>query len=167
MTKRTYDKIESFFKRHRFWYKLLKFAYTYIPLLIFFSYPIVLVWQLIQTGITSRTFLKILIVPAVIFAFVTVFRKAVNFKRPYEKLDINPLIKKDKQGQSFPSRHSASIFIITMSFIYINVYLGIAAMILGIILCITRVLGGVHYIRDVMAGALFSIIVGYFLIFLI
>ncbi|MCH5303644.1 MAG: phosphatase PAP2 family protein [Ruminococcus sp.] len=115
----------------------------------------------------AEEFVRTLVAPAVVFLSVTALRKIINRPRPYEALKINPLIKKNTVGQSFPSRHSASVFIIAIVCYPINICLGVALTIVGITICISRILAGVHYISDVLFGALYSIILGILSIFLI
>ncbi len=167
MTKSAYDKIEKYFKSHRSLLKALKILYKYIPLIVFIAYPVMLIILLFQYGIFSTEFLKVFLVPFFTFVAVTLLRHYLNFQRPYEKYQISPLIIKLKKGHSFPSRHSTSVFIIAMAGLYINVYIGIAFLALGIIICITRVIAGVHFIRDVIAGALFSVLIGIVFFFMI
>ena len=94
------------------------------------------------------------------FVSVTLLRYFINRARPYEVLDIDPLIKKNKSGQSFPSRHAASVFIIAMAFLYIQTKIGIIMLILAAVIGVTRVLAGVHFVRDVVGGAAIGIIAG-------
>lgn len=167
MTEKSYGKIESFFNAHSALYSLLRLTYNYLPLAVFVSYPVLLAVLLIQYGPFSGIFLRELFVPAGVFIIVTVFRRAFNCQRPYEKYNINPLIQKDKKGQSFPSRHSASVFIIAMAFLRISVPLGVIFLIIGAIMSATRVLAGVHFIKDTILGGLFSVIIGAVFLFLI
>ena len=96
-----------------------------------------------------------------LFLIVTIFRKLINKQRPYEKLPIQSLIKKEKKGQSFPSRHVFSIFLIATLWFYFWKPIGIFLLIAGIFLAIVRVIGGVHFISDVCAGAFLGIIAGW------
>lgn len=146
---------------------VLKLVYKYLPYPVFVAYPSLLVYLFFQYGILNREFSRVLIVPAVVFLAVTLFRKEFNRPRPYEKYDIEPIIRKDKKGQSFPSRHAASVFIIAMSFLYINTALGIVMLVIGAVMCVSRVLCGVHFIKDVLAGAALSVLIGYVGFFLI
>ncbi|MDO4182466.1 MAG: phosphatase PAP2 family protein [Coriobacteriia bacterium] len=98
--------------------------------------------------------LRCIVVPAVSFVLVSVLRAAVNQPRPYEALDIVPLIAKDTQGKSFPSRHAFSIIMIALCWLYWLVPVGVFMLVAGVILSVVRVLVGVHYPHDVVAGAL-------------
>ena len=100
-------------------------------------------------------------IPAICFLIVTIFIKVINKQRPYEKLPIQSLIKKEKKGQSFPSRHVFAIFLIATVWFYFWKPIGIFLLIAGIFLAIVRVIGGVHFISDVCAGAFLGIIAGW------
>ena len=165
MTKPRYDKIERFFKAHDKLYLLLRIIYRYSPYPVYAAYPLThfyIIWQ----GRYPEA-VRFAVVPAVTFLSVSILRKIINRARPYDTLEINPLICKKTKGQSFPSRHAASVFIIAMAFLYINTYSGIALFILGALMCLSRVLAGVHFISDVLAGAAIGIALGIFGFFII
>lgn len=110
---------------------------------------------------------RCIIVPAIAFAAVSIFRHAYNAPRPYEMLDIQPLIIKDTRGKSFPSRHTFSMFMIAITWLTWQPIVGGILLAAGALMAIVRVLGGVHFPRDVIAGALAAIaaaLVGYVLI---
>lgn len=94
------------------------------------------------------------------FLIVSFFRRIYNRPRPYEELDIIPLIQKDTKGKSFPSRHVFSVFVIAMCWFYYMPFVGIVLMISGCIMAYIRVIGGVHYPVDVIAGAIVGILSG-------
>lgn len=167
MTEKNYRCVKSFFENHNLHYKLLNLLYKFLPAVIFVSYIIFVIFSAFTYGFTNMVFLKITLVPFFTFAIVSVFRKIFNAERPYEKYGITPTIAKDKKGQSFPSRHVASGFVISMAFLYVNGTLGIISFIIAVIIALTRVLSGVHFIRDVAIGALFSLIVGIIFIFIL
>lgn len=110
---------------------------------------------------------RCIIVPAISFVAVSAFRRVYNAPRPYEALDIQPLIAKDTRGKSFPSRHTFSMFMIAASWLAYQPIVGCALLTAGIVMGTIRVLGGVHFPRDVIAGALAAAaagLVGYVLI---
>ena len=110
---------------------------------------------------------RCVIVPAISFLILSVVRYLMNFPRPYEKYDLTPLYNKTTKGRSFPSRHTFSIFIISVAVFYIYPIIGIVIAIMGLLLAISRVLCGVHFIKDVLVGMLSGIgmgLVGFYLI---
>ena len=110
--------------------------------------------------------LRCILVPGVSFVLVTLVRRWINAPRPYEKLEIDPIIHKDTKGKSMPSRHVFSLFVIAMTYLWVWPVLGVILLVLGVVLAGLRVIGGVHFPRDVLAGALCGIVsalVGYWL----
>jgi len=98
-------------------------------------------------------------IPWIDFYIVTKIRNKINRKRPFEALSFEPIIN-HSPGKSFPSRHASSSVIITMAVWFISPFWGIITAIVSFFVCITRVLTGVHYISDVISGALISFIIG-------
>ena len=98
--------------------------------------------------------------PGISFVLLSLFRKGVNRKRPYEFFGTPSLIPKKTQGKSFPSRHVFSIFVIAMSWLYLFPWepAGVILLAAGLLLAALRVLAGVHYLSDVVAGALIGIL---------
>ncbi len=103
--------------------------------------------------------LRCILVPAISFAAVSVFRKIYNAPRPYEK-GFDTLMKKHRKGQSFPSRHVFSAFMIAMTYAYILPNAAPALFFVGVLLAVIRVLGGVHFPKDVLVGAICAIAAG-------
>lgn len=123
----------------------------------YLAYPLLLLVLALQR---DGRFFRSLLVPAVSFAALSLVRRALNFRRPYEVLDIDPIIHKDTKGKSMPSRHVFSIFVIAMTFLWIVPWLGVVLLVLGAALACVRVIGGVHFPRDVLAGAAVGILAG-------
>jgi membrane-associated phospholipid phosphatase len=81
--------------------------------------------------------------------------------------DTPPAIPKDKKGSSFPSRHVYSAFAIAFAFAWngsvleIPAVVGLAAVLalLGVLLAVIRVLSGIHFLSDVLAGAAWALLV--------
>ena len=98
-------------------------------------------------------------VPAADFVFVTVLRFLLNKPRPFEVYAITPLTK-HKTGNSCPSRHTSSAFILGMACLYISLPFGILTLSMACIVGATRILCGLHFIRDVLLGVGISILFG-------
>ena len=103
---------------------------------------------------------KIAVVLVVPFAAVTVFRYLVDAPRPYELMQIFQSAPKKKKGKSFPSRHVFSAFLIgTVALPTIPIFAAIL-LIFAALLGVCRVLLGIHFVRDVVAGAVLGIVSG-------
>ena len=67
---------------------------------------------------------------------------------------------KEKKGRSFPSRHAYSAFALATLMIYLSIPAAVALFAVAILLCVFRVLLGIHFIRDVITGALVGAFAG-------
>ena len=99
-------------------------------------------------------------IPASGFVLLSIFRHWVNVPRPYEKWELQPLLEKNSSGHSFPSRHVFSATIISMCVCQLSLLLGMCSMLLSLLLAFVRVLGGVHYPKDVFAAWVLGLIWG-------
>lgn len=102
--------------------------------------------------------LRLVLTCGLSFAAVSAARYLLNTPRPYEVYSLPPLLPKDTRGRSFPSRHVFSIFVIGTSLLYLWPAVGAALLALGVLLAAARVLSGVHFPRDVLAGAALGIL---------
>ena len=94
------------------------------------------------------------------FSFFLLVVASIIDRVHYQTWAIQPLIKKDSLGKSFPSRHVFSATVIAMLALTLNPWLGGAMLFLAGALALLRVLGGVHYPSDVLAGYAIGILVG-------
>lgn len=164
MNEINYAKIRAWFLAKEYRLTIFLLLYKGLPLLVFISYT-VLCGLLLVLG-DSRIY-KVILIPMFIFISVSIMRKIINKPRPYVVLNIDPLVKKDKNGESFPSRHVLSVSIIAVACFWIHPWLGFVMSILVIFIAIIRVLSGVHFIKDVIWGALISYIIGGLLFWLL
>ena len=95
--------------------------------------------------------------PAIGFGLLSAIRKRLNQARPYEKWAIQPLLAKDTSGKSMPSRHVFSATVISMCLLYFFWLPGLICLLLSAGLALVRVIGGVHYPKDVVIGYLCGI----------
>ena len=98
------------------------------------------------------------VVPAAAFVVGTALRAAINRPRPYTKYDFVPLFPKDKTGQSMPSRHCFSAAAIAAAVWYVLPPLGAVLAVLAVIIAVSRVVTGVHFVSDVLAGLAFGLV---------
>lgn len=130
--------------------------------LVFVFYPCMLLYLMFTNPVSSWPSLSAFaFVPGISFVLVSIFRRIWNAPRPYEvNPDLNPILKKDSKGKSFPSRHIFSIFIISITVYKLWPVIGILIGIAGIVLAYCRVKGGIHFLKDVIAGAIIGILLG-------
>lgn len=164
MKKETYIKLMDYIKCHKVLKDLIEILYTALPFVMVIMYPMIVILNGIR-GIDHKFILSI-VIPAVTLMGVYVIRKLINRQRPYEKYDTNSLIAKDKKGQSFPSNHSACGFVIAMTGFSISPVLGISLLFIALIIALTRIFSGVHFISDVIAGIMIGTLAGLVFIFI-
>ncbi len=149
MSKEFYVKILNFMNSH---HNLKRATVLIAKAITYFTYVYAILLVAYSFFFAYDKFIYVLLVPSIAFLAVSIIRYFINAPRPYEKYNITPLYNKKTKGKSFPSRHTFSIFIIAFTSFLINIPLGIIFTVLGIILAVSRILCGVHFIKDVLAG---------------
>ena len=156
MTQQQYEKISATFRapaRRR----MLKLISKTASAIVYAAYVSVCLYLLAKR---DTRLIAMVLICGVPFVLVSLLRKKFNAPRPYQVLDIDPLIPREKQGCSFPSRHVFSAFIIATALCIVNLPLAIFVALAGCVMMITRVIGGIHFPRDVIAGAIIGIVCG-------
>lgn len=161
MKKETYQNIMNFFEEHSSLKSLLVMMNRICTIFVVISYPLLLCQQLLQK---SPNLAEVIIVPMNAFIILTVFRYLINRPRPYEKFQTPSAIHKDKKGNSFPSRHVFSSFMIAFTILIHGPWLWAGILLLGIatLIALIRVISGVHFISDVLAGFFFAAVASIF-----
>lgn len=96
------------------------------------------------------------LVPAAAFWAGSALRAYLDRPRPYTALGYRPLFPKEEKGRSMPSRHCFSAAAIAVVAWYTSAPLGAALAVLAVLIALSRVITGVHYISDVLAGLAFG-----------
>ena len=143
---------------------ILRFVYKLLPLVMLVAYPVLLV-HVYFTDLQSLP--KLVLVPMHVFLGVTLLRVIIDEQRPYERFDTPSVFGKTTKGKSFPSRRTASAFIIAMAFMYVDFWWGMLAMLIALLIELSRIMAGAHYIHDVLAGMAISIVAGWIFMFLL
>lgn len=151
-----YKNTLSFIRNHHL-DKLIVLISRISPYLTFIIYTCVLVYLFINYQ--EMLFITI-IKPLSAFLFVTIIRKLYNRPRPCITMNIEPLVE-HKAGESFPSRHTVSAFSIALAIIPVHMYLGYTALIIAIIVALTRILCGLHHISDVIVSIFISLFIDF------
>ena len=161
MKKETYMKMTQPFRDHPELAKGIHIANKLCTGVMYLAYPVLLIYlffQLRQNG--EMQIFRALFVPGLSFVLLSVGRKIINRPRPYETFELPPVIKKDTKGQSFPSRHVFSATMIAMTFVMVSPWswLGFIFLVVSALLAVVRVVSGVHYMSDVIAGIAVALI---------
>lgn len=157
MKKETYEKIAEKVRSCEPIAKGIIISDRILTKISYIAYPLLLLVLLIKR---DPDLLRAVAVPAVSFVLLSIFRYLYCAPRPYEVMGITPLISKDTKGRSFPSRHVFSAFIIAVTVFCFTPVCGTALLVIGTVMAVVRVLGGVHFIKDVVAGAVIGIACG-------
>lgn len=140
--------------------QLLTAADRILAAVMYAAYPVLLAVTAMRGTEVRVTVLSYILVPGISFLLLSFVRSRINRKRPYEEWEIDPLIHREGMGNSMPSRHVFSAVLISMCILRQNVFLGVIFLILSACIAVVRVLGGVHYPRDVIAGYLIGAAAG-------
>lgn len=157
MNAEQYEALSRPFRAHPAALRVLKDVNDGLKYLCYVLYPVLLVLLALHE---PAELLRAILTPAVLFVGLSAFRRLYDAPRPYEALEIDPLIHKSTKGRSFPSRHIFSIFMIAMCWLAYCVPMGVFLLICGVFMAAIRVIGGVHYPKDVITGALVAILGG-------
>lgn len=157
MKKDFYRKLHDLVMEHSRLHRLVVWGVKILPGIVYASYPLLVVYLAVCR---REDLLRGILVPAVGFLLVTWLRAWINAPRPYEAMDIPAITPKDTKGKSFPSRHAACGAVIAVTAIYTAPVLGWSLFAVSLLIAVSRVLAGVHYIKDVMAGWLLGAGIG-------
>ena len=146
-----YDHIAGNIENKPFLLSLLRTFNRFMTIVMPIVYLTLLTTIYFREGFGKQVLMYVFI-PASGFVILSFLRKKINAPRPYEVWEIVPLLDRDSPGQSMPSRHVFSASIISMACLHASLSVGLILLILSAILGLVRVLGGVHYPKDVLVG---------------
>jgi len=154
-----YNHIATNIENKPFLLSLLRTFNRFMTVVMPIVYLTLLATSYFQEGLGKQVLIYVF-VPATGFVILSLLRKKINAPRPYEEWTIKPLLDRDSPGQSMPSRHVFSATIISMACIHASLSLGIILLVLSVLLGLVRVLGGVHYPKDVVVGYICALVWG-------
>ena len=146
-----YDHIAGNIENKPFLLTLLRTFNRFMTVVMPMIYLTMLATTYLQQGLGTQVGIY-LFIPASGFVILSFLRKKINAPRPYEVWEIVPLLDRDSPGQSMPSRHVFSATIISMACLHASLSVGVILLVLSAFLGLVRVLGGVHYPKDVLVG---------------
>jgi undecaprenyl-diphosphatase len=139
----------------------------FVIMAVYFAYVMVVLvaafWFVKKDRLIAR---KVVILSAIsgILArevFANIIRTLYHRHRPYLTYHIHELISKGNDEASFPSGHATAMFAVASVIYFYNKKLGGFLYALSILTGISRVIVGVHYPSDIIAGAALGILTGY------
>ena len=154
-----YDHIAGNIGNKPFLLSLLRTFNRFMTVVMPIVYLILLTTTYLQQGLGKQVGIY-LFIPASGFVILSFLRKKINAPRPYEEWDIKPLLDRDSPGQSMPSRHVFSATIISMACLHASLTMGMICLTLSAFLGLVRVLGGVHFPKDVVVGYICGLVWG-------
>ena len=154
-----YDRVASNIENKPFLLSLLRAFNRFMTVVMPMIYLTLLATTYLQEGLGKQVLIYVFI-PASGFVILSFLRKKINAPRPYEEWDIKPLLDRDSPGQSMPSRHVFSATIISMACMHASLPIGMICLTLSAFLGLVRVLGGVHYPKDVVVGYICALVWG-------
>ena len=154
-----YDHIATNIKNKPLYLSLLRAFNRFMTVVMPIVYLTLLATTYFQEGLGKQVLIYVF-VPATGFMILSLLRKKINAPRPYEVWEIVPLLDRDSPGQSMPSRHVFSATIISMACLHASLTMGMICLTLSAFLGLVRVLGGVHYPKDVVVGYICGLVWG-------
>ena len=154
-----YDHIAGKIENRPFLLSLLRTFNRFMTVVMPIVYLTLLATTYLQEGLGKQIWMYVF-VPASGFVILSLLRKKINAPRPYEVWEIVPLLDRDSPGQSIPSRHVFSATIISMACLHASLIVGSILLILSVFLGLVRVLGGVHFPKDVVVGYICALVWG-------
>ena len=154
-----YDHIAGNIGNNPFLLSLLRTFNRFMTVVMPIVYLTLLTTIYFREGFGKQALMYVFI-PASGFVILSFLRKKINASRPYEEWNIKPLLDRDSPGQSMPSRHVFSATIISMACLHASLTMGMICLTLSAFLGLVRVLGGVHYPKDVVVGYICGLVWG-------
>ena len=154
-----YDHIAGKIENRPIFLRLLRAFNRFMTIVMPMIYLTLLAITYLQQGLGKQVGIY-LFIPASGFVILSFLRKKINAPRPYEEWDIKPLLDRDSPGQSMPSRHVFSATIISMACLHASLTMGMICLTLSAFLGLVRVLGGVHFPKDVVVGYICALVWG-------
>ena len=154
-----YDHIAGKIGNRPIFLSLLRSFNRFMTVVMPMIYLTLLATTYLQQGLGKQVLMYVFI-PASGFVILSFLRKKINAPRPYEVWEIVPLLDRDSPGQSMPSRHVFSATIISIACLHASLSVGLILLVLSALLGLVRVLGGVHYPKDVLVGYICALVWG-------
>lgn len=161
--KSLYEKNASFYKDSPSRIAGLKLFNTLLTWIFAVAYASLWLYAVKSDKFPLHDLVSVFFAPALALILVSVLRLGIERPRPYSEngANITPLVpKKDRDGDSFPSRHIACAAAIAMVFFSVLPVLGVALTLCCLGLAYIRFSIGAHYPSDLIAGLAVGVLCG-------
>ncbi|MEZ4211253.1 MAG: phosphatase PAP2 family protein [Candidatus Paceibacterota bacterium] len=150
--------LNSFLNQNIYFDYLVYFFAQIFPFLVFGFF----VWYFLFKQQNLVGFLRVFLITIFSWGLSEILKFAFSFPRPFVLLpEVNALFSFGSQD-SFPSGHATVFFALGTAIYFENKKLGCLFLIFGVFISISRVFSGVHYIHDILAGAILGVLVALF-----
>lgn len=161
--KTLYEKNAAFYKKSPTRLSTLQWLNTIFTWLFVVAYAGFWLYQIKSNKLPTIELVPFFFAPALALILVSAIRLGVDRPRPYSQYgaNITPLVdKKDRDGDSFPSRHIACAAAISTAFLSFIPFVGVALLVCCVALAYIRFSIGVHYPSDLAAGIVLGLLCG-------
>lgn len=161
--KTLYEKNAAFYRASPLRLKILKLVNTACSWLFAVAYVGLWAYVSLSDKISLQDVLPLFFAPALALFAVSAIRLGADRPRPYSAKGarVTPLVsRRDRDGDSFPSRHLACAAVIAIVFFSVSPVLGALLLIGTFLLAYTRFAIGVHYPSDLAAGITLGVLCG-------
>lgn len=155
-----YFKINSAVRRHGHLPGIIRVSSRVTAAAVYIFFPFMLLYLTDFGRKFGFDIVNTIVVTASGFLLVTLIRKLIDRKRPYEVFGYDPVIPRSRSVGSMPSRHVFSAFIIAFASYQMGAPWFAVLFALSVIIAVIRVAGGVHYISDILAAFLIAAALG-------
>lgn len=150
-----YTTINKIINRFPFIKSGIFFLSKFCPWIVGVFYVLFVLKLYLEYGVNQT--LHLIYLPLLTTLLCFVLRICINRPRPWEKYAFKPVDDKNRGGHSFPSIHVGLALSITLCVIPFGPNMSLLLMTVTIVIIITRLLTGLHYISDII----FSIILAW------
>ena len=148
---------------------VIYFMAVIVPFIVFFgAFAVVLLMPKKQKGKTWLSVLPSRVAKSVHIFFTTgiaylvsaILKNIFAVQRPFEAMaSVKPLFM--ESGASFPSGHATAFAALATAVYFHNPRIGKYFWVMAFFIAISRVIAGVHYPRDIVAGLILGGLIGY------
>jgi len=129
------------------------------------TYPVlglVLIWAIFLSKRRFISFSILFLTSITTWLVAYTLKLLFQIPRPFVEFGITPLAY--ESGYSFPSEHASVFFAIAFATIFLDKKVGRALLFLAVLIALSRVVLGVHYPIDIIAGFLLGYVISFFYI---